>query len=298
MQSDIDFLYKNSLKELDISVTTIEPLLNIDAVKLVEFIGKPNLESSILFFDGNAFETYSDTDLDQIRNLHSQGLILIVDHPDLLNSRNGILKLEHQLKFVDYAVIHNPNLITNEKISERVLLWPTFPFPLICGKVNNQVRNSEVLFAGGGYRGNRDVFAKYLKFKKIPVKQRLHSANTPENKFLDYLDYLNTFEFSTMAFTNGYRSNKESLLAFRVFELILKETLVFYERGSWIDTFLIPYIHYIPVSSAPDLADKAKYIMENPSIISRITNDAKTFVQEKYSGKIFWSQLNKMIIND
>ena len=98
-----------------------------------------------------------------------------------------------------------------------------------------------------------------------------------------------------MSFTTGYRSSNESLLAFRVVELILRDTVVFFETGSFINYFFKPYDHYIPVFNAPDLLFKANYLLNNPELLNKIKIQAKEFVQSKYAHHIFWRSLNEKL---
>jgi len=317
MQSDSEFLYSKSLKDLGINTHTIEPSFNHENKYLNDYIsGKVRNETNppLLFLDGNTFDFLSNEEHLQISLLRNNGYIIIVDHPDLLVTKKARNILVKMLETVDFAIIHNPHIEIPENLSNKVFLWPAFPIPNMSNLRKMEDRKSGVLFSGGMHRGHRSVFCSYLRMKGIEVADQLYL--TIDNKRIDdrflniqsskfdkklhksFLQYENYFDLLgqyNMAFTNGYRNSKESLLAFRVCELMANKTLVFYENKSWIDHFFNPYEHYIPVENAPDLVDKIRYFTKNPGELTRITNSAYQVMDEKYSSRLFWKELSKLV---
>ena len=313
MQNDEEFLYWHSLKELNINVNTIEPtfkhgneLLNSSLTKELS----KNSYPSLLFLDGNNIDILSSDELLQIKLLRNKGYIIIVDHTDLLVTKNARNTLIRILEIADFAVIHNPNIDFPENLSDKLLLWPSFPFPKLLDSIPFDLRKSGILFSGGMHRGHRQIYSNYLKKKNIEVINELYQTLNKDSiskkvsnknygknksKFLSCQDYYDLLGLYSMAFTNGYRNPKESLLAFRACELMVKKTLVFYEVGSWIDYFFVPYEHYIPVENAPDLVDKVRYFIKNPEDIRRIVNSAKQVMDNRYSGESFWEKLSNKI---
>jgi hypothetical protein len=259
--------------------------------------------SSLLFLDGNTINNLSKEEISQFNKLRRQGYIIVIDHPDLLITRDAKKILIKQLESVDFAVIHNPNLDLPSNLASRVLLWPTFPFPDFLGRLIHRERESALLFSGGMHRGNRMVYYSYLKKRGINVVNQLYPTKEASSTdiqsrgdgFTSYLGYLDMMQRYQMAFTNGYRNPKESLMAFRVCELMLKGVLCFYEEGSWINFFFNPYTHYIPVDNAPDLLSKVRYFNQNPQEIVPIVTSAREIMNKQYSSEIFWKSLNYMI---
>ncbi len=313
MQSDAEFLYWHSLKELNINVNSIEPTFQYGNESLDIYLTKEfnkNAYPSLLFLDGNNIDILSSDEMLQIKLLRNKGYVVIVDHPDLLVTKNAETKLTKILEIADFAVIHNPDINLPKNLADRLLLWPSFPFPKLVNSTPYDLRKSGILFSGGIHRGHRQIYSNYLKKKNIEVIDELYSTlnrafisenvstkNYVKNQrgFSSYKDYIDSLGLYSMAFTNGYRNSKESLLAFRVCELMVKETLVFYEMGSWINHFFSPYKHYIPVKNAPDLIDKVRYFIDNPEDARRIVDSAKQVMDHQYSGEVFWKKLSVKI---
>jgi hypothetical protein len=313
MQSDAEFLYQHSLKELNINTNSIEPTFKDSNELLNNYLTKEfnkNAYPSLLFLDGNNIDFLSSDELLQINLLRNKGYIIIVDHPDLLVTKNATSKLIRILEIADFAVIHNPNIDLPKKLSDKILVWPSFPFPKLLDSTPFDQRKSGILFSGGVHRGHRQIYSNYLKKKNIEVidalyptlskdsiSEKISNNNYRKNKsgFLSYQDYFDSLGLYSMAFTNGYRNPKESLLAFRACELMVKKTLVFYEVGSWIDYFFTPYEHYVPVENAPDLVDKVRYFIDNPEDMRRIIDSAKQVMDNLYSSEIFWKKLSIQI---
>jgi hypothetical protein len=313
MQSDIEFAYLHSVKELSMNVNTIVPTFKHRNEELNSYLTKElstNAYPSLLFLDGNSIDLLSSDELIQINLLRNKGYIVIVDHPDLLVTKNAENKLIKILKIADFAVIHNPNIDFPKNLSDRLLLWPSFPIPKSPNSVPFDLKHSGILFSGGRHRGQRQIYSNYLKKRNIEVIDELYptlnkdsiskkvsNENYGKNKsgFLSYQDYFDSLGFYSMAFTNGYRNPRESLLAFRACELMYKKAMVFYEVGSWINYFFTPYEHYIPVENAPDLVDKVRYFIKNPGDIIRIVDSAKQVMDNLYSDEIFWQKLSSKI---
>lgn len=309
MQSDIEFAYQHFLKELSTNVYTIEPTFKHGNKELNNYLTKElstNAYPSLLILDGNSIDSLCSDELKQVNLLRNKGFIVIVDHPDLLVTKNAQNKLIRILEIADFAVIHNPNIDLPKNLAGKVLLWPSFPIPKSPEPVPFDLRQSGILFSGGRHRGHRQFYSNYLKKKNIEVIDELYPSLNKVSKsenvsnenhgkneggFLSYQEYFDSLELYSMAFTNGYRNPKESLLAFRACELMAKKTLVFYEEGSWIDYFFTPYQHYIPIENAPDLADKVRYLSKNPEGMIKVIDSAKQVMDNLYSEDIFWQKL-------
>lgn len=289
MESDFNFAYKESLIELGIPVQTID----IDTCLTERKLKKRTL----LLIDGNSFVRFSDEKLNEINMIRKQGCYVTFDHPDLHASKDGKEIIGRLYNNADLGIIHNPLIELTDAMKKKTVLWPTYPFSKRFESENLIKKSDSMLFSGSSFRGlnGRRVYLNYLRKHKFPVNNQMLSSKHTGEINTAYLEYLRSLESSTMAFTTGYRSSKESLLAFRVMELILRDTVVFYEKGSFINYFLKPYEHYIPVVNAPDLLFKANHLLNNPELLTRIKIQAKEFVQSKYAHDIFWRTLNEKL---
>jgi hypothetical protein len=289
MEADLNFAYSESLIELGIPVRNIDTNTSLTKDRLPK--------GTLIIIDGNHFAKFSKEKLNEINLIRKQGCYVAFDHTDLLESKDAKKIINQLYEFADLGIIHNPLIDLPEILEKKTLLWPTYPYSKIFESEKFTRKDNSLLFSGTSFRGlnGRKYYLNYLRKHKFPVNnQMLHSKPTGKINFL-YLDYLRSLELCTMSFTTGYRSNKESLLAFRVVELMLRETVVFYEEGSFINHFFKPYEHYIPVFNAPDLLFKAKHLLNNSEFLNKITTEAKEFVQNKYSHYIFWQSLNEKL---
>jgi hypothetical protein len=289
MESDINFAYVQSLSELGIQT---ENLTNFDS-RYIDILLESIHESesqTLVFLDGNSVSRISQRSLQEVRKLRKLGCKIVIDHPDLLFSRNGAEVLMECLSIADLVVIHNPLLLNHQKISQmkkKLILWPSFPYSSIFYSSDKRERVKSVLMSGTKYRG-RDHYLNYLVRRGFPITDQMHDKKEQGGAISSYLDYLVSLESSALAFSTGYRTPKESLLTFRVVESMLRGTTVLYETGSFINYFYQPYKHYIPIVNAPDLYIKGQFLLENPNECLSISRRALDFTKQNYSGVEFW----------
>jgi hypothetical protein len=289
LEADLHFAYSESLHEIGIPVQTIESSTNLN-------IDKFN-EGTLIIFDGNFSLKFSSEMLNQIDLARNKGCYIAFDHTDLLASKDANKILSELYKIADVGIIHNPLIDLSENFKKRTILWPTYPFSKIFESEKLIKKDDSVLFSGTSFRGlnGRKFYLNYLSKHKVSVNNQMLLSKSTGQIHTSYLDYLRSLESCTMSFTTGYRSNEESLLVFRVVELMLRETVVFYEEGSFINHFFRPYEHYIPVFNAPDLLYKVNYLQNNQELFNKIVSQAKEFTQRKYSHYLFWKKLNEKL---
>lgn len=289
MEADLNFAYSESLIELGIPVKNIDTNTNLTKNRL--------LKGTLIIIDGNYFVKFSKEKLNEINLIRKQGCYVAFDHTDLLASKGANKIINELYEIADIGIIHNPLIDLPEILKKKTLLWPTYPYSKIFESEKLTRKENSLLFSGTSFRGlnGRKFYLNYLRKHKFPINNQMLSSKPIGKINSSYLDYLRSLELCTMSFTTGYRSSKESLLAFRVVELMLRETVVFYEEGSFINHYFKPYEHYIPVFNAPDLLFKASYLLNNPDLLNKIKSQAKEFVQNKYSHYIFWKSLNEKL---
>jgi hypothetical protein len=293
MESDINFSYANSLSELHIQNRTIPTIKSIE--KLLASKNQYQDTQTLLLLDGNSFN-FDDSDVRRfIFGLRNRGIRVIVEYCDLLESRGDSTILQRVANVVDLAIIHNPRLCSDKLETEKYLLWPSFPMPTEVEKFARKPKENKLLVSGTNYRG-RSHYLSTLRKSSLPLRDLTHTKQRPYNTYSLYSDYLNSLGTTTMMFSTGYRNSKESLLTFRVLESIALETLVLYERGSFINEFFDPYTHYIPINNANDLVFKAQYFLNHQhSAASMISKKAKEYYLRNYSANKFWVAVDKKL---
>jgi Glycosyl transferases group 1 len=264
--------------------------------KTIDTLSDSSPKSSILILGARPIEMFSDEErkiYEEYKNDNNK--ILLADHSDILITQNGVRMFEYWLKHVDILVVHNPILIQKAKQSDnekKVILWPGFPYPdqqyFNIGNVNR--RENALLFSGTKYQG-RHLYLDYCKKRGLPIVNKMHYRKDGVNVEEDYVQYLELLSSCTLAFVNGYRNYRESLLSFRAVECMLLGTLVLYETGSWIDYFFNPYEHFVPVRGRGDLLVKAEMLIRNQSLTSEIAQRAQEFAREQYSAEKFWDRV-------
>ena len=289
MESDINFAYVQSLLELGIQPANLKSFELSYINTLLESIYES--DSQILFLlDGNSISTMSQSNLQEVKRLRKLGCKVVIDHPDLLISRNDAEVLMRCLSIADLVVIHNPLFLEHRELSKmenRLILWPSFPYSSVFYSTSTHERMKSVLMSGTKYKG-RDHYLSYLVQRGFPVMDKMHDKKEQGGAISSYLDYLASLESTALTFSTGYRTPKESLLTFRVVESMLRGTTVLYETGSFINYFYQPYNHYIPICNAPDLYIKGQYLLENPKESLSISRRALDFTKQHYSGEEFW----------
>jgi hypothetical protein len=288
MEADFYFAYLKSVEELG---KNIELIINLN-----KSILNGVLKKTLLIIDGHTLLNLPKSQVEILNLFRLSGGVVLFDHPDLIKSKNGEKLLDQCFRFADFGVIHNPRL-SFEKFSNRVILWPTYPFADVFSSAGLQEKKSALLFSGSLFRGlnGRKYFFKYAVRRGLDVIDSMADSEKKENIFSEYSEYLKSLEVCKLSFTTGYRNRRESLLAFRCIELMLRGVVVLYEEGSFIDYFFIPYVHYIPVKNAPDMFLKAKYLLRNPELINSVSTNAKLYCQAKFSNKTFWAEIDKML---
>ena len=284
VESDFFFAYYNSARinfGMNLNISNTIPIQEQTTI---------SEDKRVLILDGNRpLKKFSESEIRYFEHIKkSPNGRIVVDHPDILLTRKGINEIDYWLSKADLLIIHNPKILEITKyknLSNRFLLWPAYPYPenLYLREVK---KTNAILFSGASIQ-NREQYMNYLIKRSVKVENRMLS-NKHQKVLSSYSEYIDTLASCTLGFVNGYRSIRESLLSFKAVEFMLSGTAVLYETGSWIKYFYAPYEHYIPFRSMPDLAVKAKYLLEELDYVRELSNRAQYFHMENYSSRIFW----------
>jgi hypothetical protein len=197
---------------------------------------------------------------------------------------------------VDLIVHFNPLVNPSEfgKNGNRLFLWPNPPWPeKILRSLMFEQKEPCLVFTGSLYRG-RDTYFNFCKRKGIRTINLSHSLDQ-DNFFSTVHEYLREFSRFQLTFSNGYLYHNESLMVGKVQEAIILGTTVLYESGSWIDQFLIPYRHYVPIRNRSDLRYKSEYLLKHLEVAKYISHSAFEYHSAHYSSKRFWQLVQRRL---
>ena len=188
----------------------------------------------------------------------------------------------------DLFVIFNKNSkhFKNYSAKHKVLVCPGMPYSENLFYAASD-RDIEFYYCGSRSR-QRDIYLKFLEeHGNLNVYARFHdrrAASAPSTEI-----FLEEMGRAKMTFGNGYIKPGMSIITGRIAESILSKALLFYEAGSDIDRFLVPFVHYIPVKNAHELGAFSTFFSQNALLRETITGDAFSFWAQKYSSKKFWA---------
>jgi hypothetical protein len=241
---------------------------------------------------GQSFFSNMSSEMKKLYELHrtKKGKKTLLWHGDVLSEKPK--DIDFFKKKVDLIVHFNPkvrNLITSQEDLKEIV-WPGLPFPerLFESITKEQQKKiPKLLFSGSNHRFRR-TYSDYA-MKLVPSEVALHGRNNVGNSQVSYRDYLKELGRYQLVFSSGYYSRKESIVVGRVWEAILLGTVVLYESGSWLDYYLKPYEHYIPIFNRNDLVHKANFLLENPQYLDVIARKAFHHYIENFSSEKFWN---------
>jgi hypothetical protein len=248
-----------------------------------------------IFYDNPREQVYMPERLEAQKNLDNSMSVVI--HGDILKKRTQ--QLLNILSESDFCAHFNP--IVSQSLSteevQRTMVWPALPYPesILSRYYTDKVREKGVLFSGNFYR-SRDAYAWFCERAKVPTFRLIDPERVGSSVIVNYLEYVEEISKYELMFANGYKYHDESILVGKVIEAILVGTTVLYESGSWIDTFLTPYKHYVPVRSARDLIVKAEYLLNNPKVSRSIAANAFNFYVTQYPSGKFWNEMESALI--
>jgi len=252
-------------------------------------------EKSLLILWGIPLGQESST----VRKLHelhklgerSRSIVFLGD----VRKTRGLGQIVDYVDKVDLVIHFNPLVLKNElgSFAGKTMIWPGIPYPEDKMEVLRFRQKRPVLSISGQSYRYRSIYINYCEKRGIPILDTSsRGATYPISSFWKYLDFVSSAQ---IMFANGYLYPRESILVGKVIEAILTGTTVLYESGSWINRFLVPFEHFIPVYNKFDLIEKAQYLLENPEVAETIARNAYSFYTTHYSSRDFWSKVQKKL---
>lgn len=167
---------------------------------------------------------------------------------------------------------------------ENCLAVPCLPFAE--GAFHPEAEKTAGVNCLGSPWRDRHVWLAALLAGGVPVDAMFHDRR--RCNALSSEDYLARMGRAKFVFSNGTVAEGDSILTGRTFEAILSECLLFYEVGSPIDDFMVPFVHYVPVANIDQLITFSRFFLEREDLRRRIAAAGRRYFLEHYGSGLFW----------
>lgn len=296
MQHELEFAFRESLEMIQIPVISFDTLELREKLDAQSYLQRQILEQEITHLVLLGDSMLDDEKFISRQKLHALradfGLIVIPVFMDCLLSTNGIHMLEFWHDLSDISIIFHPQLIPYfEDRGKRYCAWPSLPYPEIWFDSFLTATKEESLCVPGSSHRYRREWANYAERHKVPISVEINDRTNNTSNTFTLEEYFKELGKSRLVFTNGYRNRKESQVVAKVTEIMLVNSLLLYQSGSLIDFFFEPYKHYIPIHDFPDLVDKSRFLLSNPTVSEQVIRQGRNHVIQNYSTSIFWEKV-------
>lgn len=287
VESDIYYAYSKSAEALGAKVREFDRTPTL-ASSMRPQITEENPDSArLVIIDGNEAPGTGNSSRSFLNKVRNAVDFVIVDIPDCYESRNGGEKILQWIDYADILIIHNSRFLPSKFDSEKVLFWPGFPFLESNYFSSWNQKETSIQILGYQHR-QREMYVYAGLQKNLPIRNSLHNNVKSANMHPKYDDYISELTKSKFHFSNGYISNKESIIVGRVIEAITAGSALLYETGSDIEFVLNPYRHFVPVVNVPDFIEKSLFLIENEDIAESIALEGRRFYINSYGSRRFW----------
>lgn len=188
----------------------------------------------------------------------------------------------------DLIVALNEHAYLDDARAEtNVLVSPGVPIDFAAMKSKPwQERDIEVFF-NGARKSYRDMWCAYLAESMPGAELRFSDQSAAGSMALD--DYLDHLSRSQLVLNNGLVSARDHHMNFRIFEAMASGAALLQQDFGLLREYFDPYVHYAPFASAPEMAETALFLIDNPDIAEAIAARALAWYQSHYGGTKFWN---------
>jgi hypothetical protein len=296
MEHELEFAYRRSLENLGISLHVFDTFKLSQLHDDGEFLAQQIVDLGIshLFLLGDyVLEEGSYLNRKKLNDLRQTlGIVICTIFNDCLISRDGFRILDFWQDVSDVSVSCQPHLLPYfESRNRKLCLWPSYPYPEDAFQSFLSIEKQNSLLVPGSSHRFRKHWADFASKSGISVDSQVSDNNNNSFNTYSLTDYFENLGKAKLIFTNGYRNFRESEVVARTTEIMLVKSLLLYQSGSQIDFFFKPYSHYVPVYDLPDLIDKVKYLLNNPTVADNIICSGRNYLTSQYSSAEFWRQV-------
>lgn len=173
---------------------------------------------------------------------------------------------------------------------EKTFLACSLPFDEPTFAASESDKNLDMLIVGTSHRSRAD-FAMMLEAHGVPLHNRLHMRLAAEAPTIP--DYADLMRRSRLTFNTGrVEENRDlTIMTGRSVEAILSRTVLLEEAGGPIDSFFLPFVHYVPFANAHQLVIFSQFLLAHPDYRQRLAEQALAWHQEHFNSARFWGAL-------
>lgn len=299
IRNDLEVNMFQSAKSLDLKVfrlcaygSTYRRGTEYSLNKVIEELKKIIVKEQInyLIIDVNYLPYDNDVNIDNIRYLKNKYKLKIIGNKGDNYAEAHSLSLQYWLDVIDIVVLFNiqGNCLETKNL-DKILYVPTFCFVSSHSNIVSH-KNIDLWFHGKVKPGRK----KYVrKFKKLSIKSDINLFVDSE-KALNSKQYYESMANAKIAFNNGVFSNNikpKRIITGKIAEAISSKTLLLYESPSHIDDFLIPYSHYIPVSTPKEASMLIDFFIRNDDYRQKIVQESFLYWNHFYNPASMWHEL-------
>jgi len=143
------------------------------------------------------------------------------------------------------------------------------------------------VFFNGARKSYRDMWCAFMAESVPGADLRFSDQSAAGSMALD--DYLDHLSRSQIVLNNGLISARDHQLNFRIFETMASGAALLQQDFALLREFFVPYVHYAPFATAPEMAETAQFLINNPDIAEAIAANALAWYQAHYRGLKFWN---------
>ena len=118
----------------------------------------------------------------------------------------------------------------------------------------------------------------------------LHMPRDVDGRPMTPREYVDVMQRSRAVLNFGGREAGNYIVTGRPWEIMHCRTLLLEEEGSHLDSFFLPYVHYIPFSSASDLVNKCLFAERQPEHAAAAAARGAEFNAQWYGARRFWTR--------
>jgi hypothetical protein len=191
-------------------------------------------------------------------------------------------------KVSDVFVHSRPDKFAEIRLQARgsIVSWPGSPYPRFQRVA--RLKEFDFFFSGSSTRGRKEFLSS---LGNISMTTNIRFGERIQKSSYSYSDYIYELSRSRMTFSNGYIDDQENMITGRALESFATKTLVFYETSRVMEAFFEPFVHFVPVNTASDLAYYSEYFLHKPKLLSAITDGAYNYYYDQYSSYKYWGKV-------
>jgi hypothetical protein len=143
-----------------------------------------------------------------------------------------------------------------------------------------------------GYNFTRSVWLLLAERLGTPVTVTASNHGASDlDAAADYQRYADGLMASRISLNFSGRNLSTHITTGRVFESVLARSLLLEEANAATPNFLVPFVHYVPFASAPELDAAVRLFLEDEEARLRMVEAARRWMDENYAPEIVWRTL-------